>query len=179
MTAHPPFLRMKRKYEVDESYWLVRRSRSFAGRLSFALRRAALTLRWGRVPKVWELSFIDRMRELGKKGVTFDRVLRKTLPELFGEDTSLVLRTWIGKKARNNPERFARAISKMFGASAHPVLGSIDRLTDDESLFQEEAPKDQPLQSLVEVIQKADAKMMVVRPESPIVVRPDSPKERS
>lgn len=156
MKSRPLLPRMRRKYEVDESYWLVRRGRSLAHSSFFALRMTVLTIKWRRIPKAWEVSFIDRMRELVKAGLTFDEVLSSTLPQIFGEDTSEVLRTWIGRKAGCNPERFAKSISKMFGASARNVLGSVDSLTDEASLFEKKTPKDPPYKSLLDAIRKSD-----------------------
>jgi hypothetical protein len=158
---------MKRKYEVDESYWLIRRSRSFPRRFLFVLRRATLTFRWGRVPKAWELSFIDRMREREKAGLTFNEVLRSTLPKLMGEDTSYVLRKWVGRRARCNPEGFARNIFEMFGASSRNVLISLDKLVDERSLLEAKAPKEPPIQSLLEAMQRAKAGMTAVQPDKP------------
>lgn len=155
---------MRRKYEVDESYWLVRFARSFLCRALFTLRRAALTLKWGRVPETWELLFIDRMGELEKVGLTFDEILQSTLPQFLGEDTSDVLSSWIGAKARCSPERFARSISEMFGASARNVLGNIDILIDEVSLLEKKAPEEPPYQSLLEAIQRIDAGMTVAQP---------------
>ncbi|MGD0478419.1 MAG: hypothetical protein ABSB29_09685 [Nitrososphaerales archaeon] len=167
MKARPPFLKMRRKYEVDKSHWLVRRSRSFPRRFLFALRRVALTLKWGRVPEIWELFFIDGMREREKKGLAFHEVLRSTLPQLLGEDTSEVLRTWIGEKARRSPEQFARSVSGMFGASARSVLGSIDKLADEASRFEKKAPQEPPIQSLLEAIQRSEAAMTVAQLDKP------------
>jgi hypothetical protein len=167
MTAGPAFLKMRRKYEVDESYWLVRESRSTSRRVLLTLRRAALTFRWGRVPKIWELSFVDRMRKIQRVGLTFDEVLRSTLPQIFGEDNSEVLRVWVGKRARRDPERFARNISKMFGASARNVLGSVDSLADVASLLAKKVPREPPIQCLLDAIQRADAAMTVAQTVSP------------
>jgi len=167
MTARPPFLKLKRKYEVDESYWLVRRSHSFPRRAFFTLRRTALTFKWGRIPRAWELSFIDRMREREKIGLTLDVILQSTLPQMFGEDTSEVLRTWVGRRARCNPERFTRSISKMFGASARSVLGSIDKLVDEARLLEAKAPREPPIQSLLDAIQRIDRGMTVAQPKQP------------
>jgi hypothetical protein len=167
MKARTPSLRLRRKYEVDELYWLARRSRSFPRRALFALRRTALTFKWGRVPKVWELFFIDRMRELERIGLTLDEILQSTLPQVFGEDTSEVLRTYVGGKARCNPERFARNISKMFGASAQSVLTGVDRLVDEASLLEKEAPKEAPYQSLLDALQRIDAGMTITQPSRP------------
>ena len=164
MKAKPPFLKMKRKYEVDESYWLVRGSRSFSSRALFTLRKAALTLKWGRVPKTWELLFIDRMRKLEKEGLTFDEILQSTLPQFLGEDTSHVLRSWIGWKANCSPELFAKSISGMFGASARDVLGNVDMLVDEVSLLDKKAPRELAYQSLLDAIQTADAGLTVAQP---------------
>jgi hypothetical protein len=131
------------------------------------LRRAALSFKWGRVPKVWELSFIDGMRAFEEVGLTFDEVLCSTLPHLFGDDTSEVLRTWIGEEARCDPERFARSISKMFGASARNVLGSIDMLVDEASLLKKKAPREPPIQSLLEAMQRSRAGITVAQPSKP------------
>ena len=158
---------MSRKYEVDESYWLVRRSRSFSRRTLFTLRRTALTFKWGRIPKIWELSFVDRMRELEKEGLPFKEVLRSTLPKLFGVDPSHVLRTWVGRKARCDPEYFARNISEMFGASARNVLISFDVLVDKKSLLEAKVPKEPPVQSLLVAMQRMNAGMIVVQPSRP------------
>jgi hypothetical protein len=160
-------MKMRRKYEVDESYWLVLRFRSFSRRALFALRRTALTFKWGRVPKTWELSFIDRMRQLGRKGIGFNEILRSTLPRIFGEDTSHVLRTWVGRKARNNPERFARTVSKMFGASARNVLGSLYRLADEVKPLENRTPKEPPYQSFLEAIERSDAAIAAAEPNKP------------
>jgi hypothetical protein len=163
----PPRLKLRRKYEVDDSYWLVIRWRFFWYQVPPVLRKIAFTLKWRRIPKAWELSFIDRMIDLEKAGLTFDEILRATLPHLFGEDPSHVLRSWVGKRGRDNPERFARTISKMFGASAQGVLGSIDTLTDKESLLSEKVPQEPPYKSLVEAIQRADEAMKAGLPDDP------------
>jgi hypothetical protein len=167
MTARARLPGFRRKYEVDESYWLVKGWRSFWRRVPPFLRRVALTLKWRRIPKVWELSFIDRMRGLEKDGLTFDEILRSALPQLFGDDGSHVLRTWVGKKGRSDPERFTRTISKMFGPSARSVLGGIDSLTDEESLLNQKAPQEPPYKSLLEAIKKSDEAMAVAHPPEP------------
>lgn len=170
MTARVPFPRLKRKYEVDESYWLVKGWRSFWRRVPPLLRRVVLTFKWRRIPKTWEISFIDRMRELEKAGLAFDEVLRSTLPQLFGDDGSHVLRTWVGKKGRSDPETFTRTTSRMFGASARNVLGGIDSFTDEESLLKGKAPEEPPYKSLLEAIQRAD--------EAAVVATPDNSREQ-
>ena len=138
-----------------------------SGRVLFTLRRVALTFKWGRIPKTWEMSFLDRMKELRKVGLTFDEVLRSTLPQFFGEDPSRILRFCIGRKARSNPERFARSVSKMFGASARSVLGSIEMLVNEKGLLEAKVPKEPPIQSLLVAMQRANARMMVAQPDRP------------
>jgi hypothetical protein len=165
--ARPPLPKMRRRYEVDESYWLVRRSRSFPRRALFTLRRAALTLKWGRIPNTWELSFIDRMKELENVGLTFDEVLRSTLPQLFGDDPSHVLRFCIGRKARCNAELFTRTISKMFGSSARSVLSSMEMLSDEVSLLEKNTPREPPYQSLLDAIERSEENMTVAQPGKP------------
>jgi|GEM_PF-403807 len=178
----PAFLRLRRKYEVDESFWLIQRWRSFSRRVFPTLRRAALSFsrrapfmlrrtafffKWGRVPKAWELSFVDRMKKLEEAGLTFDEVLRSTLPQFLGEDPSRILRSWVGKKARRNPERFARSVSELFGASARSVLGSIEMFSDEKNMLEKKAPKEPPYQSLLEAIQRSEAGMTVAQPNKP------------
>jgi len=107
------------------------------------------------------------MRELENVGLTFDEVLRSTLPQLFGEDPSHVLRFCVGRKARCSPERFARSISKMFGTSARSVLGSIKRLADEESLLKKKAPLEPPIQLLLEAIRRSEAGMIAAQPNKP------------
>lgn len=138
-----------------------------SGRTLFTLRRAALFFKWGRIPKTWEMSFLDRMKELRKVGLTFDEVLRSTLPQFFGEDPSRILRFCIGRKARSNPERFARSVSEMFGSSARSVLGSIEMLVDEKSLLEAKVPKEPPIQSLLVAMQRANAGKTVVQPSKP------------
>ncbi len=162
---------MKREYEIDESSWLVRNSRSFPHRACFTLRRVALTVKWGRIPNVWELSFIDRMRQLEKEGLPFNEVLCATLPKLIGVDTSHVLRTWVGRKARHNPEYFTRSISDMFGPSARSVLITLDISVDKQSLFEAKVPKVPPVQSLLVAMQRANTGIVVAQPNM-IQVRP-------
>ena len=162
MKARSP-VRMKRKYEVDEGHPLVIRGRIIIKEALFDLRRALLTLKWRRVPKVWELRFIDKMRGLERRGLPFGDVLKATLPQLFGDDTSLVLRTWVGRKGRKNPEGFARAVSGMFGKSARNVLTSVERISSQENLLSAGLPEAPSYTSLVEAIQKADESAAILQ----------------
>jgi len=158
---------MRRKYVANVSYWLVKRFRSFLRQVPPTLRIVALTVKWGRIPNPWELSFIGRMRELEKKGLAFHEVLSSTLPQLFGEDTSEILSSWMGRKARCNPEQFTRTISKMFGASARSVIVSIDRFSDEVSLLEKNTPPEPPYRSILDAIRKAEEGMTVAQPSKP------------
>ena len=147
--------RLKSEDAVNTSKGFAGRLRSFLRELSPTLRLMALTIKWGRVPNDWELAFIAKMRGLQKSGIRFDRVLKITLPRLFGEESE-ILNSWVGEKAGRNPERFVRSVSKMWGPSAHSVIISLDRLTNDKGLFESKA-NDPPYKSLLEAIQKSDA----------------------
>jgi len=146
--------RLKRR-AADGSHWFERHLRSIARELPPTLRLLVVTLKWGRIPQTWELDFIVRMKELQKTGVRFDQVLKTVLPQLFGDDTSVVLSSWIGEKATRSPERFVRSVSKMWGPSAHTVIVSINNLTGDPNLFKK-AQLEPAIQSLLEAIKKAD-----------------------
>ena len=159
--------RLKR-YAAAGSHWLERHLRSIARELPPTLQLMATTIRWGRIPQTWELDFIVRMKELQKTGVSFDQILNVVLPQLFGDDTSVVLSSWIGEKATRSPERFVRSVSKMWGPSAHSVIVSINKLTDDPSLFKK-APKEPIYKAFLDAIKKADeaAAMGAADPETP------------
>ena len=152
--------RLKRR-AADGSHWFERHLRSIARELPPTLRLIVVTLKWGRIPQTWELDFIVRMKELQKTGVRFDRVLKTVLPQLLGDDTSVILSSWIGNKATRSPERFVRSVSKMWGSSAHSVIVSINKLTGDPNLFKT-VPLEPPIQSLLEAIKKADEAAPVV-----------------
>jgi len=143
------------EHAADKSHRLVRRFRAFIRELPPTFHLMALTVKWGRVPHDWELDFIAKMKGLQKSGIRFERVVRIALPRLFGEESE-VLTSWIGKYEASNPERFVRSISKMWGSSAHSVIISLDRLTDERSLFEKKV-SDPPYMSLLEAIQKSDA----------------------
>ncbi len=107
------------------------------------------------------------MKELEKAGVRFSRVVNSALPQLFGDDTAHVLRSWVGKKGIRSPERFVRSITKMWGPSARSVIVSINKLTDQPSFLEKKAPEEPPYKSLLDATQKADAAAAVVGPVTP------------
>jgi hypothetical protein len=170
----PRFLTPRRKYEVDESKWLVKFGRARWKELKpLALRSAKVALatwkvlihqgqkvvwfvQWRRMPKAWELSFVSKMKSMEARGIAFQDVLRLHLPSLFGDDTAEVLLRWVGKKARTQPRRFAETATSMFGNSAKPIITSLERLADPDKMLEAKKEVDPPFQSLIEAIQRAD-----------------------
>ena len=111
-------LKLKRRYEADDSYWVVRFARP-------KFVRAGQVARWRGFPKDYEWAFAMRMYELERQGIMFSEVLRETLPKSMGNVSAEVLRRWVGKESRQSPIRFVKTVNKMFGASAKPLLTSI------------------------------------------------------
>lgn len=101
-------------------------------------------------PKSYESSFVLKMDKFEREGIAFIEVLRDTTPKLFGEGPAEVLRRWIGSKARRNPVKFAKTMSKMFGASAKPVLDSLQALADDKAMIAAKVEEVPPAQYLLE-----------------------------
>ena len=149
-------IKLRRKYEVDESKWLVRYWRPKLVRARNAALGLVLIAQWGRLPRSWELSFIANMKDIEAQGLTFDEVLRSTLPSLVGEAPTEILRAWIGRKAWRKPDRFAKTMAKMFGASSKSILTGISQLADPEGMLEMKRPRDPPYQSLIEAIQHSE-----------------------
>lgn len=142
--------------------------RSFFRELLATLRMMGTVIKWGRIPNEWELDFIAKMKVLQKSGIRFDRVLNVALPKLFGEESE-VLTSWIGKKARRSPEKFVRSLSKMWGPSAHSVIISLDKLTDDRSVF-EKRVVEPAYKPFLDAINRADQVAMgLAEPDEPQV----------
>jgi len=109
-----------------------------------------LIARFRGFPKSYEASFVLKMDRFEQEGIAFLEVLRDTTPKLFGEGPAEVLRRWIGSKARRNPVKFAKTISKMFGSSAKPVLDSLQALADDRAMLAAKVEEVPPVQYLLE-----------------------------
>ncbi len=136
--------------------WMKSHWPQFAAGARFNLRRTRLTFRWRRVPKVWEMAFIDRMRAAEKRGVPFTEVLRNTLPSIMGIDGTRVLGYWTGKKSMLDPETFVRETAKLFGRSSkHVVMGVFDGL-DEGKILVDNSPEEPKYQSLLDAINRAD-----------------------
>ena len=128
----------------------------FAARARFGLRRARLTLRWRRVPKVWEMAFIDRMTAAEKMGIPFVQVLRDTLPGIMGIDGTRVLGYWTGSKSMLVPEVFVRETAKLFGKSSQQVVMGVFEGLDEGKLLVDLTPEEPKFQSVVDAIRRAD-----------------------
>jgi hypothetical protein len=170
----PKFLVLRRRYEVDESMWLVKFGRSKGKvfvkwgiatvRLGNSAKKKAtegghkfvLVLQWGRMPKEWELSFVSKMKSAEARGISFHEVLRTDLPSVIGEGPSDVLLRWIGKEGRNQPKRFVKAVVDTFGPSGQRIITSLESLLDPEKFVDAHKSIEDDLQSLIEAIRVAD-----------------------
>jgi hypothetical protein len=175
----PRFLTPRRKYEVDESKWLVRFGRP---KVEFMLRLArksmpialstadsiqrtvvggghkmVLFFQWRRMPKEWELSFVTKMKSMESRGISFPEILRTDLPSVLGEVPSDVLLRWVGRKARSQPKRFVKAVADTFGPSGKPIIIGLENALDPERMLQTRREPEEQFQSLIDAIQKADA----------------------
>jgi hypothetical protein len=185
----PEFLTPRRKYEVNETMWLVKFGRPKiklilrvgkpvalrlanegvgfgflvsrwgkrgANALSASGHKMVLFVQWRRMPKVWEVSFVNKMELAESKGIAFPEVLQSYLPSIMGEAPADVFLKWIGKRARQQPKPFAKAASKMFGESAKPIITGLENLADLDGMLRSRMPVDPPYNSLVGAIRAAD-----------------------
>ena len=185
----PEFLMPRRKYEVNESMWLVkfgrpkirlmirvgiplglclasggqragllaiRWARIGASDLASQGRKVVLFVQWRRMPKDWEVSFVNKMKLMESKGIQFPEVLHTFLPSIMGEAPADVLLKWVGRRTRQQPKPFTNAVAKMFGKSARPIISGLENLADPDKMLQNHLPVEPPYQSLVEAIRAAD-----------------------
>jgi hypothetical protein len=109
------------------------------------------------MPKVWEISFVAKMKSMEARGIAFQDVLKKNLPTLFGDGPSEILLRWIGRKNSTQPKRFAKAAGKMFGKSARSIITGLENLADPDKMLEVHEEAEPPFQSLIEAIQRADS----------------------
>ncbi len=128
----------------------------FVAGARLGLRRTRLTFRWRRVPKVWEMAFIDRMKAAEGKGIAFWEVLGDTLPRIMGVGGTRVLGYWTGRKSMVDPETFVRETAKLFGKSSKQVVRGIMEGLDEGRLLVDKSPEEPKYQSLLEAINRAD-----------------------
>jgi hypothetical protein len=171
----PRFLTPRRKYEVDESMWLVKFGRPKVamivrwGRTMVPLansvqrsvvrqrHRAVLFIQWRRMPKEWELSFVSKMKSTESRGIPFPEVLHTNLPAVIGDAPSEVLLRWVGRKARSQPKRFVNAVADAFGPSGKPIIVGLEKVLDTEKMLEAHRKPEEPFQSVINAIQQADA----------------------
>jgi hypothetical protein len=184
------FLTPRRRYELNESMWLVKYGRPKIGRIlhfsvpvvlrvakggvesgililkcgiivasAFSLtgHKVVLFVQWRGMPKSWEVSFVDKMKLVESKGIPFPEVLRAYLPTIMGEAPADVLLKWVGRRTRQQPKPFAKAVSKMFGKSAKRIITGLENLADPDKMLESHLPVEAPYQSLVDAISAADA----------------------
>jgi hypothetical protein len=175
----------RRRYEVDESMWLVKVGRSRAKTLTRwgvvflrlgvgAKKKAAgeghkfiLVLQWGRMPKPWELSFVAKMRSAEALGLSFPEILRTDLPSVIGEGPSEVLLRWIGSEGRSQPKRFVKAVADNFGSSGRPIITGLERVLDPERLLDSHKTMESEFQGLIDAIREADEAKLRMEPPQP------------
>ena len=148
----PSVLKLHRKYEVNESHWLVQYYRRSIRYLRPRGKRLWIILQWRGFPKSHEVSFVLSMNELGAKGLTFEEVIKDTVPKVFGEVPGQVLLRWIGRKARQRPMAFVKSLRRMFGKSAQPALQAIQTFVDVNGLLEAKKPYVPANQYLVEAM---------------------------
>jgi hypothetical protein len=125
--------------------------------MSHRLSKTILFLQWGRMPKPWEVSFVKKMRSAESQGIPFPEVLQTNLPLVLGEVPSDVLLRWVGRKARSQPKRFAKVISKMFGPSSRRIITGLEERLDPQSMLEVHEEPEEPFQALIDSIERADA----------------------
>ena len=189
----PRFLVPRRKYEVNESLWIVKFGRPKlvlllrgsrrailylllagagfgmiivrAGMLANSLwrgfsslgRKTVLFCQWGRMPKEWEVSFVQKMKSAESQGVPFPEVLQTNLPLVLGEAPSDVLMRWVGRKARSQPRQFVDSVNEMFGKSGKRIIIGLRDTLDPGKMLEAKEPEEEKFQALIDAIQQADA----------------------
>ena len=121
------------------------------------LPKIFLLFQWGRIPRPWELSFVAKMKEAESQGIPFPEVLQTNLPKLLGEGPSEVLLRWVGKKARNQPKRFAKVVAKMFGPSGRRIITGLEERFSPQDMLQTHEEPEEPFQALIDAIERSDA----------------------
>jgi len=129
-------------------------ARSFIAR---GARKPILFVQWGRMPKDWELSFVDSMKSMDAQGIPFTEVLRTDLPSVIGEAPAGVLIRWVGRRGRSQPKRFVKAVDKMFGKSGKRIIVGLENQLDPKKMLDARKEPEEPFQSVIDAIREADA----------------------
>jgi hypothetical protein len=144
----PGFLKLRRKYEIDESHWLVVYARR-------QLRNLRLFSEWKGFPSSQEISFVARMNELEAQGFPFRKVIGITAPKVMGEGPGQVMLRWVGRKANQKPIAFVKALRKEFGRSSAQVLAKMERMVDVDYLEEAQKPYVPANEYLVEAMTRS------------------------
>jgi len=135
----------------------ARGGKAFAVSSAAQGRKMILVVQWRRMPKDWELSFVDKMKSMEAMGIQFPDVLRAYLPTVLGEAPSEVMLNWVGRQTRAQPKRFVNAARKMFGKSSKSIITGLERTANPEAMLEARKPVEAPYQSLVDAIRIADS----------------------
>ena len=136
--------------------WIRAHLGTFSAKARFNMRRTRLAFRWNRVPKVWEIAFIDRMNAAAEMGIPFWEILRETLPGIMGVDGTRALGYWTGKQSMLDPETFVLEMAKLFGKSSQQVVMGVFDSFDEGRMLADKVPEEPKIQSLVDAINLAD-----------------------
>ena len=171
----PRFLVLRRKYEVNESMWLVKFgrpkvtmimkwargftpiARSVQRGLVRQGQKTVLFIQWRRMPKEWELSFVSKMKSMESRGIAFPVILHTSLPSVIGDGPSEVLLRWVGSRARSQPKQFVEVVGKMFGPSGKRIITGLEGNLDPQETLGAQEEQEEPFQSLIDAIQLVDA----------------------
>jgi len=115
-----------------------------------------LFFQWRRMPKVWELSFVSKMKSAESQGIPFPQVLQTNLPLVLGDAPAEVLLRWVGKRGRSQPKHFAKVVSKMFGPSGKRIITGLEDRCSPEDMLVVHEENEAPFQALIDSIERAD-----------------------
>jgi hypothetical protein len=138
------------------AFLLIHGGRRGLSSLAILGRKVVLFVEWRRMPKEWEVSFVNKMKSMEARGIQFPEVLKEYLPSIIGEGPSEVLLRWVGRQTRLQPKRFTNAVREMFGKSSKSIITGLERLSDPEKMIEDSRPVEPPYQSLVDAIKAAD-----------------------
>jgi hypothetical protein len=73
-----------------------------------------------------EQSFIATLERLTeKRGIKFEGMIRKALPQVMGETPAQVFMMMMGRKSMTGPKEFVKEVRKMMGAGTGPLCASL------------------------------------------------------
>jgi hypothetical protein len=92
-----------------------------------------------------------------KRGVKFEGVIRKALPQVMGETPAQVFMMMMGRKSMADPREFVKEVKKLMGAGTGPLCTSLTITCELQT--QQEAREDghSVLKSLAEEISEQES----------------------